>query len=324
MRQDFEQRVWAVKARASIRSWKYVLLNLCYHANAAGEAFPSVATIVRETGYSGKAVIEALAGLERLGIIRQSGRIGETMRVVKYTLQDLLTNVDKLGNSELSSALNSELSSRNSELSSRNSELSSKKGAGNSELSSGRNIYIVSKLVSKSVSRKANTELTSLFVDNSGKKGRGANEKPLAHNAPASSRILPSPEATAREGKEGAVGGSGIQKGKVRTDTPEWKSALEKMKTVGWKPKTDMERRYACALCKILGASQEEAERFVRYNATKHWHVCDFGTVNDAAKEWNAAWKRRDLAGYNDEQWKRGQTKERGETKGVCAKGMKK
>lgn len=51
--------------------------------------------------------------------------------------------------------------------------------------------------------------------------------------------------------------------------------------------------------CYTLGASRSEAEKFIRFNAVRRWTCCDYGTVNDAAKEWIAKWQ----SDYPDDYW---------------------
>lgn len=258
MRADLEQIVWTAACHPKIRSWKIVLLNLCYHANAAGETYPSATKVAQETGYSLKAVVEAIAGLERLGIVEKKGACGMRNRVSVYSLSGLSTNVHKLANGEVSSCLqdfNSELSSKKSGF---NSELSSP----NSELSSSRNILGNNK-VSKLVSSGANSELTSTFVDKS------KNEPKKRQDEVAPSALY-----------DGASSTSG---------KPDYKTLV---KSIKWKPATQQDRMYCMYHCYTLGADRNQAETFIRYNAIRKWDCCEFGTVNDAAKQWVAKWRK--------------------------------
>lgn len=44
--------------------------------------------------------------------------------------------------------------------------------------------------------------------------------------------------------------------------------------------------------CYTLGASKDEAEEFIRFNAIRKWTCCNCGgTVNDAAKSWVAKFR---------------------------------
>ena len=261
MRADLEKIVWAADCHPKIRSWKFTLLNLCHHANAQGEAFPGVATIAKETGYSSKAVVDALAGLESIGIIRMKGHCGQRQRVSVYDITGVSTNVDNLANGEVSSCLqgfNSELTSKKEPF---NSELSSP----NSELSSDRSI-LGNKEVSKLVSVAANSEVTSPFVNNA--------KKPM-QNPPAEGSSLPHGSRPRQVGNDCGA-------------DPDYKALV---KTPGWKPKTDEARRYCMLHCYTLGASRAEAEEFIRYNAIRRWTCCKYGTVNDAAKSWVAKWR---------------------------------
>ena len=295
MRQDLEQIVWGAECAASKRSWKYVLLNLCYHANGEMVAFPSVRTIMKETGYSNKAVLEALAGLSECGIIRRIGTVTAGGKVAKYHLQGVLINVDNLATGELSSKSTGELVSiekgQTGELSSKTGELSSKTG----ELSSTRSILNI--LSSMSGSRAAGCGAGGENCSQlSGEGVRALLRQPTGVALP--------PAAAAGEiqmlARERANSG-----GRVLCTGEEWEKMCRKMKTPGWKPKTDLERRYAYALCVLAGASREEAGRFVRYNAKMHWHICDYGTVNDAVKEWVERWKDKDPLAYHDERARR-------------------
>lgn len=269
MHANFEKAVWTAQCHPKIRCWKFVLLNLCYHANAEGEAFPGITTIARETGYSAKAVGDALVGLEQMGIIKLKGRCGQRQRVSVYDITGVSTNVDKLANAEVSSALtgfNTELSSFNTELSSKKEAVNTELSSPNTELSSGRSILGSNKLVSKLVSSGGNAEVSSAFVDNS--------KKPV-RNPPAEGS--PSPHGS-RPRQVGNDGGA----------DPDYKVLV---KTPGWKPKTDEARRYCMLHCYTLGASRAEAEEFIRFNAIRKWTCCKYGTVNDAAKSWVAKWR---------------------------------
>ena len=275
MRADLERIVWETECHPSIRSWKFTLLNLCHHANSSGEAYPSVATVARETGYSQKAVIDALAGLESLGIVRRTGGCGTKNRVAVYSLDGVETCVRGLAKHEVSSPLKAvgdpakhevssplktvhnsakhEMSSCSQlfkhEVSSKNGGFNSELSSPNSEVSSGRSILGI-KEVSKLVSGGGKHELISGFVDNSQSAG----------------------------GKEGTPAASG---------SPDYKALV---KTPGWKPRTDPDRRYCMYHCYTLGASREQAERFIRYNAVRRWANAEFATINDLAKEWIGNW----------------------------------
>lgn len=275
MHATFEKAVWTAQCHPKIRCWKFVLLNLCYHANAHGEAYPGVATIAKETGYSAKAVSDALAGLEGLGIIRIKGHCGSRLRVSVYDITGVSTNVDNLANGELTSCLQNF-----------NSELTSKKGPSNSELtspndelSSDRSI-LGNKEVSKLVCVGANSELTSPFVDNSTKPVRN-------HSA---------------EGSPPPHGARPRQEGKEEGAEPDYRALV---KTPGWKPKTDQARRFCMAHCYTLGASRAEAEEFIRYNAIRRWTCCECGTVNDAAKAWVARWRENNPDAFDCERERR-------------------
>jgi DNA-binding transcriptional MocR family regulator len=67
------------------RAQKWVLIALAYHANDAGEnAFPSVATLARETGLSVRTVHTHLRELERRGYIsglREKSRLTTVYRI---------------------------------------------------------------------------------------------------------------------------------------------------------------------------------------------------------------------------------------------------
>ena len=264
MRADLEKIVWAATCHPRIRSWKFTLLNLCHHANPNAEAYPSVATVARETGYSAKAVIDALAGLEGLGIIRRTGGCGARKRVGVYSLAGIFTSVHNLANGEVSSCLQNP----NSEVSSVEKGFNGEVSSPNSELSSHRSIIGNKKLVSKLVSSGGNSEVTSPFVDNGGKAGQNhPAEVSLPPHGPEPRQVAPS-----------ARNDAGAEYVKL-------------MKTPGWKPRTDAERRWAMAHCYALGASRGEAEKFIRYNAIRKWTNCEYATVNDLAKEWVDNWR---------------------------------
>ena len=269
MHASFEKAVWTASCHPKIRCWKFVLLNLCYHANAEGEAFPGISTIASETGYTTRAIKDALAGLEALGIIKLKGRCGQQNRVSVYDITGVSTNVDNLVNGEVSSkkgGFNTELSSFNTELSSKKEAVNTELSSPNTELSSGRSILGNNKLVSKLVSSAANGEVSSPFVDNSRKPVRN-------HSAEGS----PPPHGP-QPGQNGNEGGAKPDYGAL-------------VRTPGWKPKTNEARRYCMLHCYNLGASRSEAEEFIRFNAIRKWTCCECGTVNDAAKSWVAKWR---------------------------------
>ena len=304
MRADIEQLVWQAKCAANIRSWKFVLLNLCSHANLEGNAFPGVTTIVRETGYSGKAVIDALTGLEALGIIKKSGKCGERKRVDIYNIlgvfqhvDKLAGNVDKSSNSEVSSCLQLDPPPANSELSSFNGELSS---GFNGELSSGRiNLYKHNKkLVSKLVSMPPNSEVSSPLVDNSRETTPGGAKETSGR---------PSPHGATRRMEAGR---NNIAQAAAKFDWKEhpyleWRRLLM---TDGFKPTTREGRVAAECFCWEMGASIIEAGRFGDYNASRKWGAISAQlNVRDLIRGWIRKWKKTDPDGYFDEQQARRQ-----------------
>ena len=70
------------------------------------------------------------------------------------------------------------------------------------------------------------------------------------------------------------------------------------LRTVGWKPRLDEDRRACASRCFEIGADLEQAKAFVRFNAIRRWTCCDYGTVNDAAKAWVAKWKDDEPEAY--------------------------
>ena len=263
MRADLEKIVWAAECHPKIRSWKFTLLNLCHHANTDGDSFPSIGTVARETGYSAKAVCDALAGLESMGIIRRSGQCGMRKRVTIYNITGIFTNVHNLANIEMGSCL--QLS--NSEVSSKKQPPNIELTSPNIELTSNRNI-LGNKEVSKLVCAAVNSEVTSPFVD----KPRKTSGMPTSGGA--------SPQ-------RGAIAPSARNDGAVEPSEEKYRQLV---KTPGWKPKSNNDRRFCMAHCYMLGASRDEAAKFIRFNAIRKWTCCNFGTVNDAAKEWVAKW----------------------------------
>ena len=258
MRTDLEKIVWAAECHPKVRSWKIVLLNLCHHANPEGAAYPSTGVIAKETGYSRKAVSDALDGLERLEIIRKTGGCGYHNKVTIYSLTGILTAVHNLANCEVTT----QLRNLNCEVSSKKSPLNCEVTSPNCEVSSHRSI-LGRKEVSKLVCTAANCEVTTQFVHNAQKGG----EKGEPSVAP----------PARKEGTPAASGGEGY---------------AQKVRTPGWIPMTDEDRRFCMQHCYEGGASREQAERFIRYNAVRRWTCCSRGgTVNDAVKEWIARWK---------------------------------
>ena len=260
MRADLQKIVWEARFPARVRSWKFVLLNLCHHANAAGEAFPSVSLIVRETGYSKKAVLDALEGLRLAGLIARTGACGSRNRVGVYDVNGLSTAVHNFANGKVSTPLAETNGVVSTPLKASNGVLSSPNGV----LSTPRSI-LGNKRVSKLVSGGANGVVSTPFVHNSG--GGGASGEPS---------VAPSAR------KEGTPSAS------VPGGAPDY---FRLLRTVGWKPRQDADRRACAARCFEIGADSEQAKAFVRFNAIRRWTCCEYGTVNDAAKAWVEKWK---------------------------------
>ena len=65
-----DQGIWAQLVGAE----QAVLVVLCKHADHSGTCWPSVARLVKWTGYTRRAVQMALDGLEALGVIKRRGR----------------------------------------------------------------------------------------------------------------------------------------------------------------------------------------------------------------------------------------------------------
>ena len=312
MRVDLWNVLEPVVVDPARKSWKDVLRNLVYHANTAGEAWPSIETIRRECGYkSRKAVIDALAGLKGIGIIYPMPDApggGGRSKVTKWMLKNLLTGVDKLVDNssmlERDEMEKGEATSREAE----KGEATSKKGEAtsqNGEATSHR-IDKKKKEVSKLVSVSGNSEATSPFVNNLAKKAvapSALNESSGGKRAPKAMSI----EQVFPELK--------------KTRTKEY--YFEMCSVLGWRPndpeqtpKQDAELArqaiVACALRERL--SLEEAKRFLRYNAKRKWAAIDQAScVKDLAKEWCEAWKRRDFDAYSEEQEQRREARRRRE-----------
>ena len=286
MHANFEKAVWTAQCHPKIRCWKFVLLNLCYHANAEGEAFPGITTIARETGYTERAVKDALAGLEALGIIKLKGRCGQQNRVSMYDITGVSTNVDNL--------INGEVSSKKRPF---NGEVSSVNG----EVSSSRSILGSNKLVSKLVSSAANGEVSSPFVDNSKKPVRN----PPAEGSPSPHGPWPRQNGS----KEGRVPRK-VEASDLfpQAAKPDYLKLCAKL---GWKPNdpaqtppedAELARRAVVTCAYREGLSMEEAKKFLQYNAKMKWNAIDQANcVKDLAKAFLEAWKRRDRDAFWEE-----------------------
>ena len=283
MRADLEKIVWAAPCDPKRRSWKFVLLNLCHHANATAEAFPSVAKIIEETGYSNKAVSDALTGLEALGLISRTGSCGARNRVTVYSLAELSTHVDNLANNEVRSRLkkfNGELTSKKEAV---NGELTSPNG----ELSSHRSI-LGRKSVGKLVCTAANGELTSRYVDNSGKAGQN-------HSAEGS--------PFTRQNKVTEIG---YDAGGYLRLCGEYGFKPNDRDLIPNKAAMKEARRAVVACAMREGASLDQAKRFLRWNAGKKWKGIDNAvSVKDLAKLWVDQWKAKSFEEWAEEQHRR-------------------
>ena len=64
------------------------------------------------------------------------------------------------------------------------------------------------------------------------------------------------------------------------------------IRTVGWKPKTRVDREGVAKMAYKLGASLEQAREFCRYNSIRRWSgVNETSCVDDLARAWIARWR---------------------------------
>lgn len=121
-------------------------------------------------------------------------------------------------------------------------------------------------LVSKLVSMPGKSVRLRHYVHNSAEEG--ANLPPSAGNYGACQ-------------EEGAAAGVAVE--------PEYDKLV---RTVGWKPKTRMDREGVAKIAYRLGASVEQAREFCRYNSIRRWSgVNETSCVDDLARAWIARWR---------------------------------
>ena len=312
MRTDMWNELEPVHVDPARKSWKDVLRNLIYHANMEGCAWPGVKTIRAETGYkSDKAVTDALAGLRAAGIIShmaESGTSGGRGRPTKWLINNLSNVVHKLttgkGEPERDTVQKGEATStsesepnraspKKGEATSKKGEVTSKKG----EVTSARNNKEYKQEVSRSVSIRArgeNHEVTSPFVDNSGKDA-SAEGRPAPHKAMAK-----------QSRKEGPREPRAVE---VQDLFPQAKPDYVAMcAKLGWKPNdpeqtppedADLARRSIVSCAYRVGLSPAQAKEFLRYNTVRRWKAIDQAScVKDLAKAFLDRWKDDDIEAY--------------------------
>lgn len=77
------------------------------------------------------------------------------------------------------------------------------------------------------------------------------------------------------------------------------------MREPGWKPTTRADRLACNMRCYALGASHEQAAKFISYNAVHRWAACDMASINDLAQMWVDSWKRTSPDEWRAEQARR-------------------
>lgn len=328
MRADYWSVLEPVAVDPARKSWKDVLRNLVFHANLEGVAWPSVATIRAETGYkSAKAVIDALAGLRSLGLIRPAddaptrsgrGRVGRWM--ISSELSTLVDNLEKRSDiPERDTVIKGELTSpfpKKVNLLPKKGEVTSKKG----EVTSHR-IYKEENKVSESVSMARKGEPTSPFVNNSKNAARKAVQ---THSA----EELLEPHG----GKLGEVAPSALNDGGDPSKVPAPMSIdklfpeikpdrkpvdyLSLCSELGWKPNDrvsvpdkaalEQARRAVVACAYREGLSTAEAKKFLRWNAGRKWSGVDRAScVRDLAKLWLEKWQKESWDDFCEERNRR-------------------
>lgn len=109
--------------------------------------------------------------------------------------------------------------------------------------------------------------------------GKSAKLAPYVHNSDGEGANLP-PSA----GNYGAC----REEGAAATD-PDYSKLI---RTVGWKPKTRVDREGVAKMAYKLGASLEQAREFCRYNSIRRWSgVNETSCVDDLARAWIARWR---------------------------------
>ena len=328
MRADYWSVLEPVAVDPARKSWKDVLRNLVFHANLEGVAWPSVATIRAETGYkSAKAVIDALAGLRSLGLIRPAddaptrsgrGRVGRWM--ISSELSTLVDNLEKRPDiPERDTVRKGEVTSplpKKVNLLPKKGEVTSKKG----EVTSHR-IYKEENKVSESVSMPRKGEPTSPFVNNSKNAARKAVQTHSAEELlePHGGELGEVAPAALNDG-----GGSSKVPAPMSIDKlfPEIKPArkpvdyLSLCSELGWKPNDrlsvpdkaalEQARRAVVACAYREGLSTAEAKKFLRWNAGRKWSGVDRAScVRDLAKLWLEKWQKENWDDFCEERNRR-------------------
>ena len=242
------------KSVCSYRARLVLYALACHAPDETLKCFPSIAALEEETALSRSGVFRALAELEEAGLVeRKSGR--NLCGVNEYRL-----TVHKSGEE---------------------CQVETLKRGGECQVETLKSIRLTpvecqleirkrkekhNLLVSKLVSMPGKSVKLKHYVHNSAEEG--ANLPPSAGNY----------GACQDEGAAGEV-----------ANQPDYNKLV---RTVGWKPKTRMDREGVAKWAYKLGASLEQAREFCRYNSIRRWSgVNETSCIDDLARAWIARWR---------------------------------
>ena len=268
------------KSVCSYRARLVLYALACHAPDETQECFPSVAALEEETGLSRRGVFRALAELEEAGLlVRWSGRGQCSVNTYTLAMHDPGGEAEKPVHNSAEGCQADTL--KRGEECQVDTHKSAKLTliecqAGTQKRKRKPNLLKVSKLVCM----PSKSAKLAPYVHNSD--GEGANLPPSAGNYGAcrgEGANLPPPA-----GNYGACRGEGA----AATD-PDYSKLI---RTVGWKPKTRVDREGVAKMAYKLGASLEQAREFCRYNSIRRWSgVNETSCVDDLARAWIARWR---------------------------------
>lgn len=253
------------KSVCSYRARLVLYALACHAPDETLKCFPSIAALEEETALSRSGVFRALAELEEAGLVeRKSGRnlcgVNEYRLTVHKSGEEGKKAVHKSGEEcqveTLKRGEECQIETLKSvRLTPIECQLETRKRKEKHNL-----------LVSKLVSMPDKSVRLKHYVHNSAEEG--ANLPPSAGNY----------GACQDEGAAGEV-----------ANQPDYNKLV---RTVGWKPKTRMDREGVAKWAYKLGASLEQAREFCRYNSIRRWSgVNETSCIDDLARAWISRWR---------------------------------
>ena len=268
------------KSVCSYRARLVLYALACHAPDETQECFPSVAALEEETGLSRRGVFRALAELEEAGLlVRWSGRGLCSVNTYALAMRDPGGEAEKPVHNSAEGCQAGTL--KRGEECQVDTHKSAKLAliecqAGTRKRKRKPNLLKVSKLVCM----PGKSAKLASSVDNP--VDEGANLPPSAGNY-GSCRG----EGTNLPPSAGTYGA--CREEEAAATDPDYSKLI---RTVGWKPKTRVDREGVAKMAYKLGASLEQAREFCRYNSIRRWSgVNETSCVDDLARAWIARWR---------------------------------